>query len=156
MPSTSGSFPTVSLPGIDDPSRPIAEAGLGAPVLVLIGHRDCKTTRETLPLVDRIHRRRTRGSVTAILQDDAPAARELMAELDLALPVRLEADPYPLAAALDLMVVPTLFALDENGAITGVSEGLRRVDLEAFAHHLGVPGALFGPGDAKIPPQKPG
>jgi hypothetical protein len=156
VPLATGHFPTVSLPGLGAPPRSVAESGLGAPALILIGHRSCKTTRETLPLVDRIHRRRTRGSVTAVLQDEEPVARELVAQLDLALPVRLEADPYPLAAALDLMVVPTLFVLDENGVITGVSEGLRRADLEAFADRLGVSGALFGPEDAKIPPQKPG
>jgi hypothetical protein len=156
VPITSGPFPTVSLPGLDGRPSLIAEAGLGTPALVLIGHRGCKTTRDTLPLVDRIHRRLTRGRVTAVLQDDAPDARALVDQLHLALPVQIEADPYPLAAALGLEVVPTIFALDENGVITGMSEGLRRADLEAFADRLGVPGALFGPEDAKIPPHKPG
>ncbi len=156
MPPTSGPFPDVPLPSLDEPPRSLAEVWSRGPALVLIGHRSCKTTRETLPLVDRIHRRLTRGTVTAILQDDAPTARELAAELGLAVPIRLEADPYPLADALNLAVVPTIFALNEKGEIAGVSEGLCRADLEAFADHLGVPGALFGPEDARIPPLKPG
>jgi len=156
VPITSGSFPSASLPGLDGPPCPIAEAGFGAQALVLIGHCGCRTTRDTLPLVDRIHRRLTRGRVTAVLQDDAPTARAVVDQLHLALHVQLEADPYPLAAALGLEVVPTIFALDEDGVITGMSEGLRRADLEAFAHRLGVPGALFGPEDAKIPAHKPG
>ncbi|MFI5184690.1 MAG: TlpA family protein disulfide reductase [Vicinamibacteria bacterium] len=156
MPPASGPFPDVPLPSVGGAPRSLADLWSGGPSLVLIGHRSCKTTRETLPFVDRIHRRRTRGTVTAVLQDDAPTARELAAQLGLALPIRLEADPYPLAHALDLAVVPTLFALTEKGEISAISEGLRRADLEAFAGRLGVPGPLFGPDDAKTPAQKPG
>ena len=64
-------------------------------------------------------------------------------------------DPYPLAAALELTTVPTLFAIAPGGAITAISEGLRRADLEAFGRHLGVAGELFAAED-KVPAGKPG
>ena len=153
MPRTTGLFPRVPLAGLDG-REGRAQAGGEWPTLVLVGHSDCRTTRETLPLVDLIHRR-GRGAVTAVLQDTAAAARDLVEKLGLAVPILLEADPYPLAAALDLATVPTLLELTPEGQITAVSEGLCRADIEAFAERLGVDGPLLGPEDA-VPALRPG
>ncbi len=151
-----GSFPDWTLPDVEGASASLSQAWAAGPALVLVGHRTCKTTRETLPWVERLHRRRgANATVVAVLQDDPATARELVAAQGLQMPVRLEADPYPLAAALDLTTVPTLFAIDVGGAITAVSEGLRRGDLEAFGRHLGVEGELFTAED-KVPAGKPG
>jgi peroxiredoxin len=123
---------------------------------LLIGHRTCKTTRQTLPYVDRLWRRRAAGhEVVAILQDTPEEARELARTLSLEMPLRLEADPYPLARELGLTTVPTLFLLDREGQIRAISEGFARADLEAFAQRLGVSGPLFTPED-KAPAMKPG
>ena len=153
MPRTTGLFPRVPLTGLDGLERRV-EAGGEWPSLVLLGHSDCRTTRETLPLVDKIHRR-GRGTVTAVLQDTAAAARDLVTTLSLAVPVLLEVDPYPLAAALDVATVPTLFVLTPESRIEAVSEGLRRADIEAFAERLGVDGPLLGPEDT-VPALRPG
>ena len=124
--------------------------------LVLIGHRNCKTTRQTIRFVDRIHRRRGAGhSALVVLQDDEATARALAADQDLAVPIRLEADPYPLAAALDLVVVPTLFLIRADGIIAKTTEAFHRADLEEYAARLGVVGPLFTPED-KGPATKPG
>jgi peroxiredoxin len=156
MPRREGVFPDWTLPDVDGALSPLARAWAAGPALVLIGHRTCKTTRETLPWLDRLHRRRgANASVVAVLQDDAETARELIAAQGLQVPVRLEADPYPLAAALDITTVPTLFAIGRDGTITAVSEGLRRADLEALGRHVGVTGELFTPED-KVPAGKPG
>jgi hypothetical protein len=155
VPRTEGAFPTLSLPGIDAPERPLSDTWSRGPALVLIGHSDCTTTREALPFVDRIHRRCTQGSVTVILQDDGASARRLADSLGIEMPIRLEADPYPLATALEVTIVPTVFALTPKGEIVGVSEGFSRADLEAFAERLGVEGPLFGPEDT-VAALKPG
>jgi hypothetical protein len=127
-----------------------------APALVVIGHSDCGTTRLLLPYVDRIHRQRDpRHHVLAVLQDDAPAAQALRDELALDLPIALEADPYPLSGALDLTTVPTLLAVDADGLITGVSEGFRRADVEAFAAVAGHPTPFFS-ADDNAPALRPG
>jgi hypothetical protein len=156
MPRSQGRFPREALPDVQGVPYALAEAWANGPALFMLGHRNCKTTRETLPWVERIHRRRGPGaSAVAILQDDAETARELIAALKLELPVRLESDPYVVAAALEIVTVPTLFLVNPDGEIVGVSEALRRADLERFAAKLGVKGALFGPED-KVPALKPG
>ncbi len=151
-----GRFPSLALPDPDGAARPLGEAWRDGPALVLIGHKNCKTTRQTLPYVDRIWRRRGEGhGVVAVLQDGPHEARELARSLALELPLRLESDPYPLAQELALKIVPTLFLLDREGQIRGVSEGFVRADLESFAERLGVPFPLFSPAD-KAPAMKPG
>lgn len=134
----------------------LARTWAGGPALILVGHRDCKTTRETLPHVDRIHRRRApEASVVAVLQDDPGTTSAVAAQLGLALPIVLDRDPYPLARALSLEVVPALYLVERGGAIAALSEGFRRADLERFAARLGVDGGLFG-ADERVPAFRPG
>jgi hypothetical protein len=135
--------------------RPTDEAWADGGGLILIGHRNCKTTRQTIPFVDRIHRRRSRGRVVVVLQDDADTALALRAEQKLEVPLRLEADPYPLTQALGLVAVPTLFFVDGAGTIVKTTEAFHRADLEDYAARLGVPAPLFTPED-KAPAFKPG
>jgi hypothetical protein len=143
------------LPLADLEGREASPDWAKAPSLVILGHRNCKTTRETLRYVDRIHARRQVGSVFAILQDDPEGARELLAEYGFMLPVRLERDPYPVAAALGVTTVPTLFLVDVDGRVASLSEAFERTALDTFAARLGVPAPLFTSED-KAPAFKPG
>jgi hypothetical protein len=93
--------------------------------------------------------------VRLLLQDEPAAARRLVSDLKLEVPVCLEADPYPLTGALGLRAVPTLFLLQEGGAVARFSEGFSRVELESLAESLGVRGPLFAPGE-DVPAFRPG
>ena len=151
-----GLFPRMTLRDLEGTRRPVEEAWAAGEALVLIGKRDCKTTRQTLPFVDRIHRRRAAGhGVVVVLQDDADTARALAADLGQETPNRLDEDPYPLVAELGLEVVPTVFLVGRDGTILKVTEAFHRKDLEEYAGRLGVPGPLFTPED-KAPAMKPG
>lgn len=152
---SSGNFPDHALADLDGRVRPLAEAWRDGDALVLIGHRDCSTTRLALPFFERIHRRRTRGTAVLVLQDDAAAARGLSAELALSVPIRLEPAPYALARALRLEAVPTLVLVERDGRIARVSEGFDRAALEALAARMGVSGPLFEPDD-QAPVFRPG
>ncbi len=149
-------FPEMALPDLEGTARPLADAWAKGPALLILGHGDCKTTRDALPFVDRIHRRKD-GAATAlmILQDGAETARELRAELGLELPVRLETDPYPFFQRLGIETVPTLVLVGADGVVRRVSEAFRRDDLEAFAEALGVPAPLFTAVD-RAPALRPG
>jgi hypothetical protein len=149
-------FPPVALSGLDGRPHPLVEAWGGGRVLILVGHADCRTTRDCLPYLDRIHRRRGEGSsALLVLQDDAAAARSLVSELSLDVPVLLEPDPYPLARALSLEAVPALYLVERGGGIDRVSVGFRRKELEELARRLGVSGPLFTPED-EAPSFRPG
>ena len=141
-------FPTHSLPDLDGVQRPLTMSWREGPALIVVGHRDCATTRLALPFVDRLYQRRPAGaSVVTVLQDDHASARALMADLGLTMPVLLEADPYPLASELKLRSAPTLMLVGEDGLIARAGEGFSRDDLEAFSLALGIGGPLFSPDD---------
>jgi hypothetical protein len=148
-------FPPVALPTLDGTLEALSHAWTGGPALFAIGHADCATTRLALPYVDRIHRRRGAGAgVLAILQEDAEGARHLAEDLELALPMVLDREPYLLGDQLGLETVPTLIHVDAHGTVAGLSEGFRRDDLQAFAARLGVTPPLFDPTDT-TPPLRP-
>jgi peroxiredoxin len=149
-------FPTHSLPDLDGVQRPLAMSWSEGPALIVVGHRDCATTRLALPFVDRLYERRPAGaSVVAVMQDDATAARALMADLGLTMPVLLESDPYPLSAELGLRAAPTLMLVGADGLIAKAAEGFSRQDLEAFSRAVGIMGPLFSPDDT-APARRPG
>lgn len=154
-PRPGATLPDLLLPGLDGAPHALSQIGSRGPALLAIGHSDCRTTRETLPYLDRIHRRcRADAQVVAILQDEAATARRLIEDLGLDLPILLESDPYPLARALDLETVPSLLEITSAHRIARVSEGFVRDDLEAFAGRLGAT-PLFMPGDGS-PARRPG
>jgi peroxiredoxin len=144
------------LPDLDGVLRPLEEIWAKGCALLLIGHRNCKTTRQTIPFVDRIYRRRGAGhSVLVVLEDDVETVRTLITDQGLEVPIHLEPDPYPLAAALGLVAVPTLFLIERDGTIVKVTEAFNRADLEEYAKRLGNESPLFTPED-KAPATKPG
>lgn len=154
--SADSSFPTGTLTDSDGRVVALAAQWENGAALFLVGHRDCKTTREALPHLDRIHRRRGKdASVVAVLQDDSRTASALASQLGLALPIVLDPEPYPLSRDLALEVVPTLFLVERGGRIAATSEAFRRADLEAFAARLGVKGPLFA-GHENVPTFRPG
>ena len=150
-------FPHVALPDLDGADRPLVTAWADGPALIAVGHRDCPTTRLALPFVDRIHQGRgPTSTVLVVLQDDPDSARELVRDLGLSVPVRLEADPYPLSSDLDLRTVPTLMLVGRDGRVQRALEGFRRDELEALAREMGVGGPLFAESDSGVPARRPG
>jgi hypothetical protein len=124
--------------------------------VVMVGHSDCETSRLMLRTLDRLHRRRTREvAVTAVLQDEPDDARALTEELGVAMPWRLDGDPYPLTSPLGLTGVPVTFLLGPDRAVREEMEAFRRADVEHLAALLGVPPPVFEPGET-VPALRPG
>ena len=109
----------------------------GGPTLVIVGHLNCKTTRQTLPFIDRIHK--DGGRAVAMLQDSPEDAAAGLLKLGLSLPCFSERNPYALSTALGLVTVPTLLFIEADGTVALTSEAFRRPDIEAFALRLGAP-----------------
>ena len=109
----------------------------GGPTLVLIGHLNCKTSKQTLPFIDRIHK--DGGRAVALLQDSPEDAAAGLAKLGLSLPYFCERNPYALSTAIGIVTVPTLLFIEADGTVALTSEAFRRPDIEAFALRLGAP-----------------
>jgi hypothetical protein len=124
----------------------------GGATLVIVGHMNCKTTRQTLPFIDRIHK--DGGRAVAMLQDSPEVAAAGLAKLGLDLPFFCERNPYALSAAIGLEVVPTLLFVESDGTVALTSEAFRRPDIEAFAERLGAPKPVIA--NDTMPGFKPG
>lgn len=109
----------------------------GGATLVMIGHKNCKTTRQTIPFIDRIHK--DGGRAVLLLQDSAADAAEALAKLSATIACFLEPNPYSLSTTLGLVTVPTLLFIEVDGTVSATSEAFRRADIEAFATRLGSP-----------------
>ena len=130
-------------------SRAMYSAGQ---TVVIVGHMNCKTTRQTLPFIDRIHQ--DGGRAVAMLQDSPEDAAAGLAKLGLSLPFFCERNPYALSAAIGLEVVPTLLFIEADGTVALTSEAFRRPDIEAFAVRLGAPKPVIA--NDTMPGFKPG
>ncbi len=124
----------------------------GGPTLVIVGHMNCKTTRQTLPFIDRIHK--DGGRAVAMLQDSPEDAAAGLLKLGLSLPFFCERNPYALSAAIGLVTVPTLLFIEADGSVALTSEAFRRPDIEAFAARLGAPKPVIA--NDTMPGFKPG
>jgi len=124
----------------------------GGPTLVMIGHKDCKTTRQTLPFIDRIHK--DGGRAVALLQDSPEDAAAALAKLGLTLPYFCERSPYVFSTAIGVVTVPTLLFIEADGTVALTSEAFRRPDIEAFAERLGAPKPVIA--NDTMPGFKPG
>ena len=152
---TCAAFPPLRLDALDGGEVSLAALWENGPALILVGHSNCDTTRYTLPHLARLAASRGSG-VLAVMQDDADGAREALARTGVdGLPVALERPPFPLAQALSITTVPTLYLVAHGGAIEAVSEGFVRADMERFATALGMPGPLFAEG-VKVSARRPG
>jgi hypothetical protein len=124
----------------------------GGATLVMIGHLNCKTSKQTLPFIDRIHK--DGGRAVALLQDSSEDAAAGLAKLGLTLPFFCERDPYALSTALGMVTVPTLLFIEADGTVALTSEAFRRPDIEAFAERLGAPKPVIA--NDTMPGFKPG
>lgn len=122
------------------------------PTLVIIGHMNCKTSKQTLPFIERIHK--DGGRAVALLQDSPEDAAAGLAKLGLDLPYFCERNPYALSTALGIVTVPTLLFIEGDGTVALTSEAFRRPDIEAFALRLGAPKPVIA--NDTMPGFKPG
>jgi hypothetical protein len=145
-------LPAIELQRPDGAPAPSSGLHAGGPTLVIVGHMNCKTTRQTLPFIDRIHK--DGGRAVAMLQDSPEDAAAGLQKLGLDLPFVCERNPYALSAALGLGVVPTLLFIEADGTVVLTSEAFRRPDIEAFAARLGAPKPVIA--NDTMPGFKPG
>jgi peroxiredoxin len=123
------------------------------PVLLALYKISCPVCQLALPFLDRIKA----GSleIVAISQDDASATRRFESRFNVSLPTLLdrEEEGYPVSNAFGITHVPSLFLIETDGAISMISEGFVKADLESIAARAGV--TIFHQDEA-VPMWKPG
>jgi hypothetical protein len=154
MPLKAAPFALPDIPVLNAAGDAVAPSALhaGGRAVVIIGHHNCKTTRQTLPFIDRIHK--DGGRAVALMQDSPADAAAALAKLGLDLPYFCEPNPYAFSTAIGLFTVPTLLFVEADGTVSLTSEAFRRPDIEAFAERLGAPKPALA--NDTMPSFKPG
>ena len=145
-------LPQAELLSSEGAEAPSSALHAGGPTVVIIGHLNCKTSKQTLPFMDRIHK--DGGRAMALMQDTPEEAKEAFARLGLTLPFLSEPNPYLLSTAIGIVTVPTLLFIEADGTVALTSEAFRRPDIEAFAERLGAPKPVIA--NDTMPGFKPG
>ena len=83
-----------------------------------------------------------------------------MRELGITFPVFLDEPDYELSNGLDIVSVPAVYLVDDNGTVTRVSQGFNRNELTQMADDLaasvgGVSPVLWSD-EESVPELKPG
>lgn len=156
--------PGIELPLLDAPDekRKMASPGVRGLTLAVFFKESCPTCRFTLPFLERLHRQVAAhgGSVLGISQNDAEETEALRADLDLSLPILIDAPDLKLSRWFDLVSVPTLYLIDGHDAVVRGGMGFNKRDLTAMADALASSvgaskPALWNPSD-EIPESRPG
>lgn len=159
MPIATGArAPDFTLPRRDRGSFRLAEAG--SAVLLAFYKTTCPTCRLAFPFVERLHRAYDAFPVFGVSQDDAAATDGFCREFGITFPMLLEAAPWPVSSAYELIAVPTLVLVGKDGVVADVMEGWQRSAMNrhgtTISGWIGAkPAAVSTPEDG-APELKPG
>jgi hypothetical protein len=120
----------------------------GQPHLVVVVERDCPTSVATLRALEASGAR-----MTVVSEGRAEAAAALREEVGLSARLLVEAAPYPVSEAYELISVPTVLLLDGDGTERARVVGWDRLPIAGMAAQAG--GDLSGWGE-DLPETKPG
>ena len=119
--------------------------------LLVFFETDCPTCQLTLPYLNTLAKDKVQ--VIALSQDDEASTKQFVQQMGISYPVELDRD-LTLSRAFNPQSVPTLYLLDENGAITQTLIGFDKTGLNELAQSLGS--SPIAPANDGAPGWKPG
>jgi peroxiredoxin len=145
--------PSFALDDIAGNQRELSKILSDGPALIALYKVSCPVCQVTLPYLERI----AGGSlqIIAISQDDERDTRRFSEAYRMTIPTLLDRAKagYPVSNAFGISRVPSLFLVEQDGAISLASEGFVKRDLEAIGQRAGV--GPFRPED-NVPEWKAG
>jgi peroxiredoxin len=156
--------PEFSLKGLDGKSYSLEALRRKGPVVAAFFKISCPVCQFTFPFLERLYQRYGGDNVTflGISQDDAKATASFARDYRATFPMALDEKEkgYPASNAYGLTNVPTVFLIDEDGAVRVSSTGFVKDDLERIAAELAerrhiAPAPLFKAHES-IPANRPG
>jgi hypothetical protein len=117
------------------------------PKLLAFLQTDCPTCRLIVPYLNRL------GGVTGISQDSESSTVEFVRQMEITFPVEIDKD-FARSKGLGVITVPTLYLIDDSGAVLREEPGFDKIVLNEIAAALGV-APVATPYDG-APASKPG
>ena len=134
--------PDFILPNAQGRLFALADALRRGPVLLAFFKIACPTCQYALPFVERLAKRLEGGAITVFsISQDSPEHTALFnREFGISLPQLFdpEDESFPVSEAYQIVFVPTLFVVEQDGLISRVSAGFNKKEFEEIAAHLGA------------------
>ncbi len=148
--------PDFSLPELGGGNFDLRQALTRGPVLLGFFKVDCPVCQFTFPFLERLHQAGGgRIQFYGVSQDGARASEDFNRSYKVSFPTLLDDSRggYPVSNAFGISVVPTLFLIEPDGAVSWLMESFSKSDLEALGARLGA--VPFLPGE-RVPDYRPG
>lgn len=137
------------------------------PALVVFFKTECPTCKLAFPILERLaglaRSERVGASLVAIGQNHPSEIPSFAKTYDATFPIATEDAPYEVSNAYDVTNVPSIFLIEEHGAIVRSVVGFSRKEYDGLAAWLqnrersdGVFASLFTEADAGLPALQPG
>jgi len=133
--------PEFSLRGLDGKDHALGEILSRGPALLAFFKTTCPVCQLAFPFLDRLHRKAgASAQFIAISQDNATDTREFLAEFGVSFPALLDEDRknYPASNAFRISHVPSMFLVEQDGAVSWASNGFSRIELADLGGRLGT------------------
>ena len=140
----------------------IEEAISDGPVVVGVYKSSCRASKIALPFLERLYQSYPQDKMTVwgIALDSPTVTSSFARRYDITLPILLDKEGYPTSQALDVSETPTIFLIDESGAIVWKTAGFEKSALtelsEAIAGLIGVPAVDITSGTDDVPSHEHG
>ncbi len=111
----------------------------GGPAALAFFKISCPVCQFTLPYLQRIHSP-GKLAVYGVSQNSAAETARFNREFGVTFPTLLDSEDggFPASNAFGISTVPTIFVVDAAGAISQVTEGWSKADIEGLARTAGV------------------
>ncbi|HKT50290.1 MAG TPA: TlpA disulfide reductase family protein [Candidatus Angelobacter sp.] len=131
--------------------RRLSSYQAGKKALLVFFETDCPTCQLALPYLNAFSSDIIQ--LIALSQDDEASTKQFVQQMAISYPVELDRE-LALSRAFNPQSVPTLYLLDENGAITKTLVGFDKAGLNELAQSVGCP--PIAPANDGAPEWKPG
>jgi peroxiredoxin len=151
------------IPDAEGAPRDVAAAVRSGPVLLGIYKSSCQASKTIFPILERLHQRYAgRGlAVFGIAQDSPNVTRSFARRYGITFPLLIEGDDYPVSRRFDIFATPTVFLIQQGGAVASSIMGFFREQVNEFAGSVAAavgqpPEPIIGDDETDVPLFVPG
>lgn len=140
----------------------IEEAISDGPVVLGVYKSSCRASKIALPFLERLYQSYPKDKMTVwgIALDSPTVTSSFARRYDITLPILIDSEGYPTSQALEVSETPTIFLIDESGAIVWKAAGFDKPAFtelsEAIAERIGVPPVDITSGTDDVPSHEHG
>lgn len=138
--ATGAIAPAVKLPDAAEGAEyDLSEALKQGPAVVGIYKSSCEASKTMFRMLEQIRQTYPQENLTVwgVAQDSPNVTRSFIRRIGLSFPVLVEGDEYPVSKEFDIEATPTVFLIDQDGAIVWQGMGFQKAAIDELSEGIG-------------------